>query len=279
MASNPLEELAEGVTWFDDWYALETIAPGVTAIGEPRYHQINWNYLIECENSALLFDTGPGERDISIVVRTLTVKPVIAMPSHMHYDHTGNLHRFTNIAIADIPVLRNCMRNGKLEVPDDLHLGSHENRPWVPVTVTRWIKPGETLDLGKRNLVVIATPGHAIDEVSLFDASANILFAADFTYPGELYAQLPGSNLEDYLQAARIIANTINDETLILSAHGQPEANGNHAAPILRRTDIVDLMATLEQLKFSGAQPARIVVNDHMVLLTAPNAFAPWQSQ
>ena len=39
--------LAEGVRWFDDWFAIETIAPGVHAIGEPRFHQVNWNYLIE----------------------------------------------------------------------------------------------------------------------------------------------------------------------------------------------------------------------------------------
>ena len=34
------------VRWFDDWYAIEEIAPGLFAIGEPKYHQINWNYLI-----------------------------------------------------------------------------------------------------------------------------------------------------------------------------------------------------------------------------------------
>jgi hypothetical protein len=38
--------LAAGVRWHDDWYAIEEIADGVFAIGEPRYHQINWNYLI-----------------------------------------------------------------------------------------------------------------------------------------------------------------------------------------------------------------------------------------
>ena len=81
--------LSDGVRWFDDWFAIEEAAPGVIAIGEPRFHQINWNYLILGTKRAVLFDTGPGVRDISKVVRALTTLPVTAMPSHMHFDHTG----------------------------------------------------------------------------------------------------------------------------------------------------------------------------------------------
>ena len=69
MAQKKPSMLAEGVRWFDDWFAIENIAPGVHAIGEPRFHQINWNYLIEGSAPRLLFDTGPGVRDISEVVR------------------------------------------------------------------------------------------------------------------------------------------------------------------------------------------------------------------
>jgi glyoxylase-like metal-dependent hydrolase (beta-lactamase superfamily II) len=96
--------LAQGVRWFDDWFAIGNNASGIHAIGEPRFHQINWNYLIEGRHTALLFDTGPGVRDISEVVRSLTKLPVIALPSHLHFDHTGNLHRFPHIALADLPV-------------------------------------------------------------------------------------------------------------------------------------------------------------------------------
>ncbi len=104
--------LAENVRWFDDWFAIEEIAPGVIAIGEPRFHQINWNYLISGQRRAVLFDTGPGVRDISKAVRALTTLPVTALPSHLHFDHTGGLAAFDNIAMADLPVLRACERDG-----------------------------------------------------------------------------------------------------------------------------------------------------------------------
>jgi len=98
------------VRWFDDWYLIEDFGFGLFGIGEPKYHQINWNYLIAGKKRALLFDTGPGLRDISPVVASLTDRPVTALLSHLHYDHTGNFHRFADTALADLPILRACER-------------------------------------------------------------------------------------------------------------------------------------------------------------------------
>jgi hydroxyacylglutathione hydrolase len=273
-----IPKLAHGVVWHDDWHAIERLAPGVTAIGEPKYHQLNWHYLIEGRDQAVLFDTGPGERDISEVVRALTDKPIAALPSHMHYDHTGNLHRFEDIWITDLPMLRQLIApDGQLHVPDILHLGSHEDRPWIPIKPTRWIAPGSVIDLGNRQLSVIATPGHAVDHIALFDAAANILFAADFIYLGDLYAQVPGADLATYLEIAIALASIINKDTLILGAHGQPDKNQAHAAPRLSHSDLSDLIKTLQQLKASGEQPERTVVNDRMVLQASAMSYSAWQ--
>ncbi len=280
MEKKPPELLASGVLWFDDWYAVEPIAPGVHAIGEPRYHQVNWNYLIEGEDRALLFDTGPGERDISAVVRSLTSKPVTAMPSHMHFDHTGNLHRFASICIADLPMLRACVdENDLLAVPDVLHLGSMEDRQWIRVRANEWVLPGSTIDLGGRRLDVIATPGHAVDHVALIDRRANIIFASDFLYPGELYAQIDGASLADYLESALRLAAISPADALFLCAHGMPDADGAHAAPRLGKQDLTDLAATLKLMHGADVSTTRTVVNERMVLLTGVKAFASWQMQ
>jgi len=270
--------LAQGVRWFDDWFAIENIAPGIHAIGEPRFHQNNWNYLIEGQHTALLFDTGPGVRDISEVVRALTKLPVIAFPSHLHFDHTGNLHRFQSISLPDLPVLRACIRDGLLHATDDLFRGFIEGMVWKPVKISEWWPIGKRIDLGGRHLDLIHTPGHPPDSVSLFDQDAKILLAADFVYPGPLYAQTPGANLADYLTTSETLLLQTNDQTRIFCAHGAPDDKGQHRAPLMSSQDISDLQKTLTGLKESGKMPAETVINARMTLLTGKAAFAFWQA-
>jgi hydroxyacylglutathione hydrolase len=263
------------VHWYDDWYATEALTGGVTAIGEPHYHQVNWNYLIQGNSAALLFDTGPGVRNIAPVVAALAHKPLTVLPSHMHFDHTGNLHRFSNIAIADLPILRACMRGDMLHASDDLFLGHYEDMLWKPVPVSQWLPIGRLIDLGGVTLEVIHTPGHSPDSISLWNREANILFAADFIYPGPLYAQVPGSDLEDYLASATCLLALIDTETHIYCAHGARDQR----APRMNRSDIVDLQSTLEGLKRSGQRPESTEINTKMTLLADDAAFASWQSR
>lgn len=271
--------LANGVTWFDDWFAVETVAPGVIAIGEPRFHQNNWNYLITGERRALLFDTGPGVRDISKVVRALTTLPVTAMPSHMHFDHTGGLAAFRNIAVADLPILRENEKDGWLQTTDDLFLGFKEGMAWKPVRVNHWIPPGGTIELGGRTLLLLPTPGHSPDSVSLLDRDSNLLFAADFVYPGPLYAQIPGADLKSYLETAESLLPLLREDTPVFCAHGGPDGDGLNRAPRLARADIADLAAALEKLRSTNEMPAAWPVNARMSLLLWEPAFATWQGQ
>ncbi|WP_373505858.1 MBL fold metallo-hydrolase [Aestuariivirga sp.] len=270
--------LCEGVRWFDDWFAIEDVAPGVIAIGEPRFHQNNWNYLICGTRRALLFDTGPGVRDISNAVRALTNLPVTALPSHMHFDHTGCLSRFTNIAVPDLPILREGEKDGWFTPRDDLYVGYWEGMSWTPVRVNSWLPIGSKIDLGGRVLELLHTPGHSPDSVSLLDREANIMFAADFVYPGKLYAQIRNSDLKAYLESAEALLPLIGEDTAILCAHGKPDANRLNRAPRLARKDVADLASSLTRLKASGEKPAAWPVNERMSLLVSEEAFASWQA-
>jgi len=269
--------LAPGVRWFDDWFVVEEIAPGITAIGEPRFHQINWNYLVEGRDRALLFDTGPGVRDISVPVKARTQKPLTVLPSHLHFDHTGNLHLFDDVALADLPELRACMKGDVLHASDDLFRGFREGMVWKPVRIARWWPIGMKIDLGGRVLELLHTPGHSPESVSLLDREAKIMLAADFLYPGPLYAQIPGADLAAYLDTANRLLPLLDKDVRLLCAHGSPDENGEHRAPVLAREDVADLAQSLTRLKAEGGTPAEWPVNSRMWLLTWKPAFAAWQ--
>ena len=96
--NKPLPE-SESVTWFDDYFTLESIDSQTIAIGEPRYWQQNYSYLILGQSRAILFDSGPGLRDIKPAVASLTTLPVTVVSSHFHFDHVGNHTKFDQIAL------------------------------------------------------------------------------------------------------------------------------------------------------------------------------------
>ncbi len=181
------------VTWFDDYYAIERIDARTFAIGEPRYYQQNFNYLIVGEERAILFDSGPGVRDIRPVVASLTNLPVTAVPSHLHYDHVGNHARYERIAVIDLPYLRARAAEGVLRPTRWEHLGFFEGFPIPELRVTEWWAPDAMIDLGGRTLRVLHTPGHTYESISLHDEARAQLFTGDYLYEGSLFAFLPGA--------------------------------------------------------------------------------------
>ena len=269
--------LAAPLRWFDDYYAVAEIGDGAYAIGEPRYGQCNFSYLIVGSQRALLFDTGPGIRDISQVVKMLTSLPIVVLPSHLHFDHTGNLDRFEDVALPDLPALRAQTRDGRFNLGFYQFLGFVEGfkRPTFPVT--RWIATGSEIDLGGRSLELISVPGHTPDSVVLLDRRSNRLFAGDFIYPSEIYAFLPGANLTDYAGSAQRVAGFLNDASIVYGAHGcdrPPTVD----LPVLHRADVVALEKALvlagagDWRDGTGWYPRDIPVNRRMKLL----AKYPW---
>ena len=269
--------LAEPLRWADEYYVVADLGEGTYAIGEPRYWQCNFSYLILGAQHALLFDTGPGLHDIRKVVQTLTSLPIVALPSHLHFDHVGNLARFDDIALPDLTALRHQARDGRFALGFYQFLGFVEGFQRPAFSVTRWIAPDSQIDLGGRQLTLLSVPGHTPDSVALLDRRSNRLFAGDFIYPSEIYAHLPGANLGDYRASAERVARILDGAATVYGGHGCDRLP-RVELPVLHRSDVVDLERALASADTggwragSGWYPREFAVNERMKLL----AKYPW---
>jgi glyoxylase-like metal-dependent hydrolase (beta-lactamase superfamily II) len=274
-----LEKMDEGpeVRWFDDYFTVQQLDERTFAIGEPRYHQQNYSYLIVGSERAVLFDAGPGVRDMSGLVQSLTERPVTFIPSHFHYDHVGNEVTFDHVAVVDLPALRARAPDGRLQLEFAEHLGVAEGFEAPRLEVDEWLAPGAEIPLGDRTLRVLHTPGHTEESISLLDLASGDLFSGDFLYPGPLFAFLPNSGMGDYLQGADTVLAAAPAESRVFGAHRVAPPG----APELSVSDVVDLRSALRairagELRGEGLYPVVYRVNDRVDLLAEPRWLQRW---
>jgi glyoxylase-like metal-dependent hydrolase (beta-lactamase superfamily II) len=262
----------------DDYFAVEDLGIGTYAIGEPRYYQQNYSYLIVGQTRAVLFDCGSGTRDISGVVKNLTTLPITVVVSHLHFDHLGGVGPFGDIAMIDLPETRADVSGGFFKPSRYEYMGFFDGRIAPSFRVSKWLLPGAIIDLGGRTLRVLSTPGHTPSSVALFDASSGRLFIGDFIYPTTLYGFLPGASLSAYQATARMLLEMLPADTVLWTAHCCRKNEGV-SAPWLSMRDLRALDATLTAVraghaKASGFYPRVFAVNDEMTLAVG----FPWNN-
>jgi glyoxylase-like metal-dependent hydrolase (beta-lactamase superfamily II) len=241
--------------WVDDYFIVEPLDPTTFAIGEPLYYQGNYSYLILGTRRAILFDAGTGLRDIVPVVRSLTNLPVTVISSHLHFDHVGALGRFDETAVLDDPALKARAGDSRLTLERYEFLGFADRLATPTFRVDEWWTPESRVDLGGRQLRVLATPGHTPTSVSLYDETRHQLFAGDFVYPGELYVFLPGASRSAYHATTTRLLATIDPATQIFAAHMEDSADPIRA-PVLEVADLRALESTLTAIE-NGTLPSR----------------------
>jgi glyoxylase-like metal-dependent hydrolase (beta-lactamase superfamily II) len=200
------------------------------------------------------------------------------MPSHLHYDHIGGIAPFTSVAMIDLRDTRADVAHDRFTPSRHEFLGMIDKLVPPTLSVTEWVKPGATIDLGGRMLRVLHVPGHTHSSVALYDAATHQLFAGDFIYPTTLYAFLPGASLAEYRETTRKLLATLPADTKIWTAHCC-RAGERTSAPWLTTSDLRDLetaLARIERgdLRSTGFFPRIFPVNRQMTLATG----FPWNN-
>lgn len=135
-------------------------------------------YLIEGNDRAILLDVGTKIADLDKIVASITRKPVTLIATHVHPDHTGSaIHYFSEMYLnaADTINIPSIMPDYKGEL--------------------KFLKDGEIIDLGGRQIEVIFTPGHTPGSTSFIDKEKAYGFSADAFGSGNLLLTMDFSTL------------------------------------------------------------------------------------
>jgi len=204
------------------WFHVFAIDADTYAISEPRYWQQNVSYLMLGKRRALLFDTGPGIYSIRAEVERLTSLPVIAVPTHLHFDHVGDLEEFSDVRLLDTPALRAQVDGGYFVEPPAQYMLRRSFR----YRVHGWIRDGGTIDLGDRQVQLISTPGHTPDSVSIVDSGGERLFIGDLVNRVVVLLAVPGSDVPGAAHSLQRLLALARTDAVAYEAHA--------AAPLTR---------------------------------------------
>jgi glyoxylase-like metal-dependent hydrolase (beta-lactamase superfamily II) len=207
------------------WFEHETLEDGVFRITEPNvdpFLRANL-FLVRGRDRDLLVDAGLGLASLREELAALFERPVVAVATHRHFDHTGGLREFDEVVVhrGDADAVSNAQGFASLRIDDypPEELSGYEPPPSLlralprdgfdpgayvlsPVTPTRVVEGGDEIDLGDRQFEVLHLPGHTPGEIGLWEAETRTLFSGDCVYEsGVLLDQLPESNVPAYVRS------------------------------------------------------------------------------
>lgn len=220
------------------WYVTYQLEENTYAILAPYHWQETVSYLLIGDEKALLIDTGMAFGNIKLNVEALTDKPVIVVNTHSHYDHVSNNHHFDTIYGRDLAFTaknasghpkdtwKNAIQSSAVSanLPKGFNYENYEN---IGFEIDHFLKDGEIIDLGDRQIEVIFTPGHTPDGMLFFDRDAELLATGDTFYPSTLWAHRADADFKDYIASAKKMAAMEKNVKYILPGHGEVTANPN----------------------------------------------------
>ncbi len=216
-------KISPKATWYDDYYTIEYIDEKTIAITEPRYWQKNINYLLLGEEYAILFDSGPGERDITKVVRSLTNLPVISMISHLHYDHLGSINNFEKVYLAKNQLEgQQKISDNEIKLSEYYYMGKYENHECFNIKYDKILELDSIIDIGNRKFKILNGCGHAPNSIVLYEEETKRLYAGDYVTPEILIHResiIPGSNFDEMKKSTKHIVEEVAEGTITYYTH------------------------------------------------------------
>jgi glyoxylase-like metal-dependent hydrolase (beta-lactamase superfamily II) len=201
----------------ENWFAVDHVGDGVSRIYEP--HMADWLrcniWHVRGRDRDLVIDTGMGVRPLLEEITSLTERPVTAIVTHSHFDHSGGLYEFKTrcchpieAEIMAAPTPHNTVADTgyvRAEAFSALPFEGFRYEDYIvrPAPITDLLDEGDVIDLGDRVFQVFHLPGHSPGSIALYEKSSGLLFSGDVVYDGELLDDLFHSNADHLAQSLR----------------------------------------------------------------------------
>jgi glyoxylase-like metal-dependent hydrolase (beta-lactamase superfamily II) len=215
----------------ETWFERKKVDDAITLLWEPQvspFLRCNiWH--VAGRDRHMLVDTGLGVAPLKQAAREILENPVIAVATHIHYDHVGGLHEFDTRLVhrAECEQMADYREFASLytrQLPQpviDYLESMDESIPELLIQAlpradfdparyavrsapaTRVIDEGDVIDLGDRVFQVLHLPGHSPGSIGLWEERTGTLFSGDAIYDGALLDNLPESNIPDYIDTMK----------------------------------------------------------------------------
>ena len=158
----------------------------------------------------LVIDTGMGLNSLKKWIINETSKPIKAIGTHSHFDHSGSLHEFScrlghkdeAEAFESGGRKETMFRGGwtKIEIVNPKEHPEYSNQTFKvkPAPLTGYLDEGDILDLGDKTFQILHLPGHSPGSIGLYNIKNKILFSGDAIYNGQLLDTHPHSDIKIY---------------------------------------------------------------------------------
>ena len=181
-------------------------------------------YILQSKTAAIIVDPGDEPERIISFVHDVKLKPSQIIATHTHFDHVlgvdtvrANLRIPFLIHQDDLSMLESMQSRVRqfmgLEVPP-------------PPKVDRFLKDGDSIELGDESVQVLHTPGHSPGSISL--AGEGYVFTGDALFNQSIgRTDLPGGDLKTLVHSIRERLFKLDDNTTVYPGHGPKTTIGD----------------------------------------------------